>query len=306
MTDTEQRDDTPTTPVHLAFVGRANVDITVRIPHRPTPGRTAFASSAAATTPGGKSLNQAVAAADTGAHVGLIGNVGADAWGRFLAQALEQAGVDTSCFQLIPSAQTGTAIIEVTPDGENYIILALSPATELTGRHVLAGINRLRAPIVVTQLDLQPDAVDAVLRHHQAEMLIGNLVPHIGIGSSAIARLDVFVGNEYEAATILGRHHTDPMLAAQALRELGTRTAVVTAGPRGAAYSCADETSIVSAQEVRAVDTSGAGDAFLGTLAARLAKRAPLREAVQAAVLAGTAAVQRLRAHMGPDAATPY
>jgi ribokinase len=305
VTTTEQPDTAQSIPLDVLIVGRANVDITVRIPQRPTPGRTTFASSPAIITAGGKSLNQAIAAARSGAHVGLIGNAGADEWGRFLAQALEQAGVDTSCFQLIPSAQTGAAVVEVTPDGENYIVLALSPATELTSIHVRTGIDRLHAPVVVTQLDLQPEAVDAALRHHQSDTLIGNLVPHIGIGSAAIAGLDVFVGNEYEATTILGQHHADPMIAAQELRGLGTRTAVVTAGARGAAYSCADGTELISAQQVRAIDTSGAGDAFLGTLAVQLAQKTSLREAVQAAVIAGTTAVQRVGPQTRPDAATP-
>lgn len=279
-------------PPHVAFVGRANIDITVRIPQRPVPGRTTFASSPATTTPGGKSLNQALAARGAGARTSLISNAGTDEWGSFLNRVLTDAAVDMSFFRLVPSAATGVAIVEVTPDGENYIILARPPETELTGQQVRSGLQQVPASIVVTQLDLQPEAVDAVFRHHRAETLIGNLVPHPTVGSAALAALDLFVSNEAEAAAILGRHHTDPLIAAQELRKLGPRAAVVTAGARGAAYSDTDQAALVPAQHVTAINTTGAGDAFLGTLAARLADQVPLPQAVAEGVAAATSLVR--------------
>ena len=279
-------------PPDVAFVGRANIDITVRIPQRPVAGRTTFASSPATTTPGGKSLNQALAARQAGARTSLISNAGGDDWGIFLNRALTDAAVDVSHFQLVPSAPTGIAIIEVTPDGENYIVLARPPETELTGEHVRSALRQLRAPIVVTQLDLQPEVVDAVFQHHDAETLIGNLVPHPTLGATALAPLDLFVSNEAEAAAILGRHHADPSVAAQELRKLGPRAVVVTVGARGAVYSDADHTALVPARHVGAINTSGAGDAFLGTLAARLAHKVPLPHAVAEGVAAATTFVR--------------
>ncbi|MFD1325425.1 PfkB family carbohydrate kinase [Micromonospora sonneratiae] len=276
----------------VAFVGRANVDITVRVPSRAVPGRTVFASSPAAIAAGGKSLNQAIAAACAGARVGLVGNAGADSWGHLVVEALQAAQVDTSLFSLVPSASTGAAIIEIGPDGENCIVLALSPETELTPEQVSARLGHLRAGVVVTQFDLQPDTVDAVLRYQQADVRIGNLVPHPGVGRAGLAGLDLYVVNEQEAAAILGCHHGDPMDAARDLRKFGVRAAVVTAGSRGAAYSSPDETALVPAKQVSAVDTSGAGDVFLGVLATQLAQRAPLSHAMVRAVEAGSVAVQ--------------
>ncbi|MFV2022411.1 PfkB family carbohydrate kinase [Micromonospora sp. LOL_023] len=276
----------------VAVVGRANIDITVRIPQRPVPGRTTFASSAATTTPGGKSLNQALAAARTGIHTSLISNAGDDHWGALLHQALTDAAVDVSGFYLVPSGSTGIAVVEIDSDGENHIILARAPESELTGDQVHDRLTRLSAPVVVTQLDLRPDAVNAVLRHHRADTLIGNLVPHPTLGAAALAPLDLFVSNQTEAAAILGHHHTDPADAAHELRELGPRAAVVTAGPAGAAYSHPTGTALVPTPHVNAVNTSGAGDTFLGTLAARLAYHTPLPEAVAAAVAAATTHVR--------------
>ncbi|MGV9977112.1 PfkB family carbohydrate kinase [Micromonospora wenchangensis] len=291
MTD-HQPDETYSSPPQVIVVGRANIDITVRTPQRPQPGRTTFASAPATTTAGGKSLNQARAAAGAGARTTLVANAGTDEWGTFLRRALTDAGVDVSYFQLVPSAPTGVAIVEVTPDAENHIVLALSPATELTADHVCEALRRLQAPTVLTQLDLPPDAVNAVIRHRRAQTLIGNLVPHAALGSSVLAALDLFVCNEHEAAAILGRHHADPTIAAQELRELGSRAAVVTAGARGAAYSTAEHTLLVPAPHVHATDTTGAGDHFLGTLAARLTQNTPLGQAVADAVSAATAVVR--------------
>lgn len=290
MTD-HQPDETSPSPPQVIVVGRANIDITVRTPRRPQPGRTTFASAPATTTAGGKSLNQARAAAGAGARTTLVANAGTDEWGTFLRRALTDAGVDVSYFQLIPSAPTGVAIVEVTPDAENHIVLALSPATELTADQVRDALRRLHAPTVLTQLDLPPDAVDAVLQHHRAETLIGNLIPHPALGSAVLAALDLFVCNEHEAAAILGRHHAEPTTAAQELRGLGTRAAVVTAGARGAAYSTAEHARLIPAPQVHAIDTTGAGDHFLGTLAARLTQNIPLGQAIVDAVTVATAVV---------------
>ncbi|WP_229399270.1 PfkB family carbohydrate kinase [Micromonospora okii] len=274
-------------------MGRSNIDITVRIPGPPVPGRTTFASSPATTTAGGKSLNQALAASRAGAHATLIANAGDDYWGTFLYQTLIDAAVDVSRFHLVPSALTGIALIEVDPDGENRIILARAPETELTGEQVRGKLAGLPAAVVVTQLDLQPDAVDAVVRHHRAQTLIGNLVPHPTLGSAALGPLDLFVANEAEAAAILGRHHDDPIAAARELRTLGPRAVVVTAGPRGAAYSDAHDTALIPAPHVNVTNTSGAGDTFLGTVAARLAYQLPLSHAVADGVAAATTFVQQ-------------
>ncbi|MFI6163138.1 PfkB family carbohydrate kinase [Micromonospora haikouensis] len=273
-------------------MGRANIDITVRIPGPPVPGRTTFASVPATTTAGGKSLNQALAVSRAGAHASLVGNAGDDHWGAVLYQTLTGAAVDVSCFHLVPSVSTGVAVIEVDPDGENRIILARVPKTELTGEQVRSRLAGLRASVVVTQLDLRPDAVDAVLRHHRARTLIGNLVPHPTLGPAVLATLDLFVANEAEAAAVLGRHHDDPMVAARELCELGVRAAVVTAGPCGAAYSDAHDTALVPAPQVDAINTSGAGDTFLGTVAARLAHQFPLSHAVADGVAAATTFVR--------------
>ncbi len=222
--------------VDVAFIGRANIDLTVHVPQRPGPGQTAFGSELL-TAPGGKSLNQAIAVAHLGGRACLVANAGDDQWGRHLITALIEAGVNAAHFRLLSGARTGAAIIEITPDGENFLVLALSPATELTAEQVNHALTRIDAPVVTVQLDMPPEPLTTVLTRRRSPVLIGNLVPHPGFDRRLMNRLDVFVANQSEAAMILGLADVDPLAAAEQLRQLGPSAVVVTAGQSGAAYS---------------------------------------------------------------------
>jgi ribokinase len=246
----------------------------------------------------GKALNQAVAVNRLGGKAALVSKAGQDPWGDLLSATLHEAGVDTAHFQLVPHARTGAAIVEITPDGENYIILAVSPDTELTANDVNQAAALIDSRVMVTQLDLPAAPLHAVLAVPRAKILIGNLVPSTDIDTNILATLDVLVVNEHEAATILGQPQPDARHAARALRDLGPRTTVVTAGPAGAAFATADGGGTIPARVVHAVDTTGAGDAFLGAFALYLARGAPIHRAVAAGVQAGTAAVRRHGAHL--------
>jgi ribokinase len=283
--------------VDVVVIGRANVDITVRVPACPGPGQTVLSSDLAIRA-GGKALNQAVAVNRLGGNAALVSRAGQDAWGELLTATLHEAGVDTMHFQLVPDARTGAAIVEITPDGENHVILAVSPGTELTARDVNQAAGRIDSRVTVTQLDLPAAPLHAVLAAPRTGILIGNLVPSPDIDTGILAALDVLVVNEHEAATILGQPQPDARQAAQALRDLGPRTTVVTAGPAGAAFATTGGGATIPARAVQAVDTTGAGDAFLGAFALHLARGAPIDRAVAAGVRAGAAAVQRHGAHL--------
>ncbi|MEU8818981.1 PfkB family carbohydrate kinase [Actinoplanes sp. NPDC048796] len=269
----------------IAVLGRANADLTVRVPHRASVGRTAFGSPLAV-TPGGKAFNQACAVARLGGRAALVANAGDDDWGRMLARTLAGFGVDGTGFRLLPATPTGAAIIEVTPDGESYVTFARSPETDPTAADA-AGI---RAETVVTQLDIPAAAVRALPR---PPLLIGNLVPGPGLDRAFLATLDLYVVNEHEAAAVLDTTRVDAAEAVDGLLDLGIPAVVVTAGPRGAAYGRSTGTGTVSAPHVRAVDTSGAGDAFLAALTLALTRNRPLPDAVTAAVEVGARAVQQ-------------
>ncbi|MEV6695331.1 PfkB family carbohydrate kinase [Micromonospora sp. NPDC051196] len=292
MTDSRH----PAHRVDVTFIGRANIDLTIQVPHRARPGRTAKGSPLTVSA-GGKSLNQAIAAARHGGRAALITNVGADTWGHHITATLSDAGVDVRHVRLVPDASTGAAVIEVTPDGESYVTLALSPATELTADDIGHATAGLTTHAVVVQLDLPPEPVATLLIHRRAPIVIGNLVPHPHLDLALLQHLDILVVNHHEAATILQTSTDDPVDAAAALRRLGPRTVIVTAGHHGAAYSHPDGSATVPAPTVHALDTTGAGDAFLGSLAVDLARNIALHDAVTTAVQAGSHTVQHVGAH---------
>ena len=282
---------TDRTHVDVVLVGRAHVDLTVRIPHRPSPGRTAIGSELVASA-GGKSLNQAIAVVRLGGRSALVANAGADGWGNLLRTTLHDAGVDLTWFRVVDAAPTGAAIVEITPDGDNTIILAVSPTTELTPRQIISALTEASAPVLVIQLDLPAELVTTALDTSSRRTLrIGNLVPHPTLDRARMRDLDVFVVNHQEAIETLGVD-VDPRTSAEQLRRLGPAGVVVTAGADGAAYSTVDHTGVVTAQAVPALDSTGAGDAFLGALALALAHGSALPAAVVAGVEAGTRAVQ--------------
>jgi ribokinase len=274
----------------IVVVGRANVDLTVRVPGLPTRGRAVF-SAGLVSAPGGKGLNQAIAVVRLGGRAMLVANVGADRWGDELRVALAAAGVDTRGVRRVPQATTGAAIIQVTPDGEPYVTVAVPPETELSGDDVAVALAGRCPAVAVVQLDLRPDAVQSLLYAPRPEVVIGNLVPHPDLDRGLFARLDVVVMNQSEAAMVLGVDGLDPVTAARRLCQLGPRAAVVTAGPSGAAYSGAEGSGTVPAAVVLVVDASGAGDALLAALAVQLSRGQPLPRAVAAGVRAGSRAV---------------
>ncbi len=282
-----------TSSVEVVVVGRANVDLAVWVPFRPGPGRTAFGSELV-TAPGGKGLNQAVAVARLGGRACPIGNAGDDPLGQLLTGTLADAGVEVAYFRLLPGIPTGAAIIEITPDRENFLTLALSPRTELTGDQVANALVQMDAPVVTVQLDMPAEPVTAALRAsaRPGTLRIGHLVPHSSLDREVLRRLDLFVVNQHEAAQVLGVPDVDPVAAAHRLRELGPAAVVVTAGARGAAYSHQVGSDMVSAAAVPVVDTTGAGDAFLGCLALNLARGVAIPAAVVEAVAVGSEAVQ--------------
>lgn len=292
---------TPTAcPFDVTFVGRANIDLTTHVPHRASPGRTTFGSPLT-TRPGGKSLNQAITTAQRGGRACLIANIGSDSWGHQIHTALTQAGVDTRYLTHIPNTATSAAVIEVTPDGESYITLALSPATELTTHDIRQATTILDTRAIVVQLDLPAEPVTTLLHQRPAPIVIGNLVPHANLHPNLLRHLDLLVVNHHEATTILRTNTTNPLHAATALQQLGPRAVVVTAGPDGAAYIYPRGSGTIPAPAVPVIDTTGAGDAFLGALALDLTRQTPLPDAITTATHIAAQTIQ----HSGANTTLP-
>ena len=274
-------------------VGSINQDFVLRVERRPEPGETVTGAELSL-LPGGKGANQAVAAARLGAEVAMFGRVGGDAFGVDLVENLRENGVDTSRVETLSGASTGSAFITVTPDGENTIIVSPGANRNFGPDEVEAASAGLKeAGILLAQLEVDIEAVEQAARivTGNGGRFLLNLAPPREVPEVLLRLSDPLVVNEHEAAFLIGDDVRDPEDSARALLDLGPSSVVVTLGAAGAVLATRGSSRRFPAPEIEAVDTTGAGDAFAGALAARLAEGVSLEMAVPYAVLAGAVAV---------------
>ncbi|MGK5498124.1 ribokinase [Streptomyces sp. URMC 125] len=276
-------------PAELLVVGSANADLVTRVERHPAPGETVLGSDLAV-HPGGKGANQAVAAARLGARAALLARVGDDAHGRMLLESLRTAGVDTAPV-LTGGAPTGVALIAVGARGDNTIVVSPGANARLTPEDVAAAHGVLAGAAVVSlQMEVPAPVVAAA-----GTRVVLNPSPPGELPDDVLAVCDPLVVNEHEARGLLGGAGAprDPGEQARALLALGPRSVVVTLGASGALHRGPGGTVRVPSPAVEAVDTTGAGDAFTGALAWRLARGDTPEAAVRFAVRVGAAAVTR-------------
>ena len=281
----------------VVVLGSINADIVLNVPRLPLAGETIRATHAA-TFPGGKGANQAVAAARMGASTTLIGRVGDDASGRLLREALEADGLDVTNVHIDPDAPTGTALITVAAGGENTIVTS-GGANHRVGRRELDALRAALpdARVLLIQLEIPMDVVtEAVsLANAAGVVVVLDPAPVAPLADELLSRLDWITPNETEAAAICGSG--DAAAAARWLRERGVTNAVVTVGPRGCVYAGPEGELDISAPSVDAIDTVACGDAFNGALAAELAQDVSPFAALETACVAGALAATRAGAH---------
>jgi len=276
--------------VAIYVVGSINADLTTVVPHRPAGGETVLASELRR-SPGGKGANQAVAAARAGGRVTMIGAVGADDLGTAQLDALASAGVSTGPVAVRDDAPTGLAFIMLTPDGENSIVV-------VPGANQHPPLESLRhtvdtGDIVVAQAEIGPAAVDAAATAATARgaRLVVNDAPVVPLAPATLAAADPLIVNEHEAHALLdGPPAEAETLAGAVLRTTGARSVVVTLGAAGCVVVTGDSSeTVVPGEPADVLDTTGAGDVFVGTVAAALDAGADLL----AAALAGNRAAAR-------------
>lgn len=282
----------------VLVIGSVNHDHCVTIDRLPAPGETVPATDMWDGL-GGKGANQAVAASLAGAHVTFAGAVGDDASGRLAVETLDQFGVDNTSLRTV-SGRTGTAYISIDSTGENVIVVHAG-ANATVGADIADLLDSTAPAVVVTQGELPLEAIAAAadVAAARGSKFLLNLAPVVRVPEDVLAAADPLVVNEHEAAAALDQR--PPQTVAAALRmatELakGCRSVVMTLGSAGAVVVGADgvHAHVPSPPPPgRVVDTTGAGDAFVGFLAARLARGDDLIEAATWAARAASISVAR-------------
>jgi ribokinase len=274
----------------IVVVGSAVVDLTVFTDRFPRPGETIFGSRFDLGF-GGKGANQAVAARRCGAEVAMVARVGDDLFGPATLRNFEALGIDASPVRVTAGCSTGVAPILVDSAGQNRIIVVkgandlLSPADVDAAEPVIAG-----ADLLILQLEVPLETVYHAVEFARARGIrcILNPAPGQPLDLARLARVDYLVPNETEAELIAGQPVDtidDAALCAERMRESGIGRVIVTLGARGALLARLDGAVHVPAVAVETVDSTGAGDAFIGSFATFLAEGLDEVEAVRRANL---------------------
>jgi ribokinase len=293
----------------VVVLGSLNMDLVVRAPEMPRPGET-IRGEQFTTIPGGKGANQAAAAARLGAAVAMVGRVGADAFGPVMLANLRAQRVDVAQVQSDPAAASGIAMIIVDAHGENSIVVAPGANGCVTmndlaaARDLLAGARYLLMQFEIP-LPVVRGAID--LAQELGLRVILNAAPAYPVPPAFLHGVWGLVANESEARVLTGVEVVDVAAARRAGQQLcagGIPVVIITLGAQGALLVIADETTHVPARAVQVVDTTAAGDAFIGGLTVALLQGLPLAEAVRYATCAGTLATTVLGAQTSlPSAA---
>lgn len=280
----------------IVVVGGVNTDLTARVARFPLPGET-IPGHDLAIVGGGKGANSAVAAARMGGRVALVACLGDDPFGSERRVELAAEGLDLTGLATAPGTATGAALIAVDAGGQNTIVVVPGANAALRPRH-LAGLALEAGDLLVTQLEAPLETVEAALRlgvERGATTLL-NYAPYLSEAHALLPLADVVVVNEHEAAGLLGVPSLLPaeaLDAAGALVARGARAAVVTLGAAGVVAANASGARRILAPRVTVRDTTAAGDAFTGALAAGLADGAEFFAAVGLAVLASALTVTK-------------
>ena len=284
-------------PAHVVVFGSINMDLVARVPRFARAGETVLGDSFA-TVPGGKGANQAVAAARLGVPVRMVGRVGQDAFGPVLLDALAAHGVNIQGVAVVPGA-SGVAMIEVDAGGENRIIV-------IPGANGGLGVPDLErldaalegAAVLLLQLEVPLPAVVEAARLARARgvTVVLDPAPAQTLPAELYPLIDLLTPNASEAGVLVGFPvvtEKDAEKAAQELRSRGVAEVLIKRGGQGVLWAGAGPVQFMPAYHVEAVDTVAAGDAFNGGLAAALAGRLPLAEAIQWGLATAALAVTR-------------
>jgi ribokinase len=274
----------------IVVVGSANVDLTTFNDVFPQPGETIFGKKFDLGF-GGKGANQAVAARLCGASVGMVGKVGSDLFGPATIKNFESQGIDATYVRTTEGVSSGVAPIFVEPSGQNRIIVVKGANDTLSPEDVDAAAPLLRkADTIILQFEIPLRTVYHTVKFGRANGIrcIVNPAPAQPVDFKALAAADYFIPNESEAEAITGmpvQSVDEAKKCAEFLLRQGVRRVVITLGERGSLAAGPERIALIPAFKVQALDTTGAGDAFIGSFAVFLSEGFPEEEALPRANL---------------------
>ncbi|MGE6385728.1 ribokinase [Pseudomonas sp. NPDC078416] len=283
----------------VVIMGSLNMDLVTRAPRLPRAGET-LAGQSFVTVPGGKGANQAVAAARLGASVAMVGCVGDDAYGEQLRTALLAEGIDCQAVTRIDGESTGVALIVVDDSSQNAIVIVAGGNGHVTAS-VVDSFDALLsgAEVIICQLEVPLDTVGHVLKrgHELGKTVILNPAPASGpLPAEWFAWIDYLIPNESEATALTGLpvdSTASADAAASALLKAGVSKVIVTLGEQGALFASPSRSEHFPAPKVQPVDTTAAGDTFVGGFAAALADGKSESDAIRFGQVAAALSVTR-------------
>lgn len=290
----------------IVVVGSVNMDLMLRCPRLPQPGETVLGEGFR-TEPGGKGANQAVAAARLGARVAFVGCVGDDAFGTSAVANLRAGGVGLTHLSVIDDCATGVAMVQVDESGQNSIVLGPGANSALSVAHIDAAARLIaEAGLLICQLETPLAAVQRAIEiaHAAGVPVLLNPAPARLLPEALLRQVDLLVPNEGEASVLSGLPASGRAGAAEAathLLQAGCGVVLVTLGAEGLVWADAEGSHYRPAHSVAALDSTGAGDTFIGALAAARLEGLDLVSAIDFAQRAAAFSVQ----HRGAQASMP-
>ena len=271
----------------VVVIGSANIDLVSSVASLPVPGETVLGNSFIK-TPGGKGANQAVAASKLGGEVSFVGCIGPDQEGEILRSSLKNANVNCDFLISRPEVSTGNAMIGVDAEGNNSIIVNSGANSALTQEDIVAAKEIVEsAQVVLMQLEISTKCLEVAVEMASGIKIL-NPAPVVDISKKLLEKIDVLIPNRIELARLSNKESFENLDELEAAAKgLGIQTVIVTLGSAGALLVSDKQTELISSPAVESVDTTGAGDAFCGSMAESLSRGLSFLESVEYSVTAG-------------------
>lgn len=285
----------------VVVIGSYNTDLTIKTNKLPTPGETVIGGRFTEGS-GGKGANQAVAAARAGARVSFIARIGNDTLGKVGVRRLAAEGINTDFITQDAEYQTGVAFILVDDQGENSIVVASGANARLSPSDINRAEREISsADVMLLQLESPLETIGHAihLAHKHKTLVILNPAPAQQLQGAWLREIDIITPNRIEAEMLAGMPITGDAslpLVAQKILDSGIQNVIITLGERGAFLASKNVMTLVPAYEVQAIDSTGAGDVFSGSLATFLAEGMSMEQSVRKAIASASLSVTRMGA----------